>query len=242
MPEPVVVLLEPRTRRVLLEQRADAAQRWLLPPGSTLKPFTMLALLETRKLHASERFFCPSALEIAGRSFTCSHPPIGVPMEVATAIAYSCNCFVAHFAQRFAPGELAHFLDRLQFEVTPAVSVEDRQMQALGETRVLVTPEALARAYAGLVVSLVPGAILQGLEGAVEYGTAQLARVPNVKVAGKTGSALTAGGAHVAWCAAFAPSRNAQVVAVAAVQGRSGGQDAAPVAGHFLAAHLRAHS
>src|SRR5437879_8747017 len=93
------VLLDLRSRRVLHADRADLAAQWLIPPGSTLKPLTLTALLESGKLRAEEKFPCPGKLIIDGRSFSCTHPKIGAPMQVATAIAYSCNCFVAHIAK-----------------------------------------------------------------------------------------------------------------------------------------------
>ena len=76
-----------------------------------------------------------------------------------------------------------------------------------------------------------------GLEGAVAFGTAQHARVAGVQVAGKTGSAFTAEGEHVAWFAGFMPSREPDVVVVVMLRGRSGGADAAPVAGRILEAY-----
>ena len=79
--------------------------------------------------------------------------------------------------------------------------------------------------------------ILEGMEDAVEYGTAQLARLDGIKVAGKTGSIRTADGARTAWFGGFAPSRAPEVVVAVMVQGRSGGADAAPVAGKILAAY-----
>ena len=71
----------------------------------------------------------------------------------------------------------------------------------------------------------------------MEYGTAQLARVNGLSVAGKTGSVRTAEGARIAWFAGFAPSRAPDVVVAVMLQGRSGGSDAAPVAGQILAAY-----
>src|SRR5690348_11774403 len=82
------VLLDLKSRRVLQADRADLAARWLIPPGSTLKPLTLTALLESGKLRAEERFPCPGKLVIDGRSFSCTHPPLGAPLQVVTAIAY----------------------------------------------------------------------------------------------------------------------------------------------------------
>ena len=245
------VLLDLRNRQVLEVHRADLAARWVIPPGSTLKPLSLTALLESGKLRAAEKFPCPGRLIIGGRSYSCTHPPIGAPIEIATAIAYSCNCFVAHFAQRFEGGELARFLARERIasrcgllggeeavgEVLDAVDVDARQLQAIGEARVMVTPLGLLMAYSRLAAHAAEP-ILEGLEGAVDYGTAQLARLPNVKVAGKTGTVLTSPGARAVWFAGFAPSRKPEVAIVAVVQGRSGGLDAAPIAGRILGARF----
>jgi cell division protein FtsI/penicillin-binding protein 2 len=80
-------------------------------------------------------------------------------------------------------------------------------------------------------------AVLAGLENAVEYGAAQRARVVGMTVAGKTGSVRAESGAPVAWFAGFAPSRAPEVAVAVALEGRSGGGDAAPVAGRILAAY-----
>jgi cell division protein FtsI/penicillin-binding protein 2 len=80
---------------------------------------------------------------------------------------------------------------------------------------------------------------MSGLEDAVEYGTAQRAHSAGWKVAGKTGSVLAAGGAHLAWFAGFAPSHQPSVVVAVMLQGRSGGADAAPIAGRILDAYRK---
>ena len=245
------VLLDLRTRKVLQVERPDLASQWVIPPGSTLKPLTLTALLETGKLRADEKFSCPGKLIIRGRSFSCSHPRIGAPMRVSTAIAYSCNCFVAHLAQRFERGELARFLAKERIASRSGLLVGDeavgilrdpadldsQRLQAIGEADVMVTPLGLLAAYSRLAAHA-PATVLEGLEGAVEYGTAQLAGSTKVKVAGKTGTVLTSTRATVAWFAGFAPSRKPEVVIVSAVQGRSGGLDAAPIAGRILGAHF----
>ena len=172
-------------------------------------------------------------------------------MQIPTALAYSCNCFVAHFAERLAPGELESHLKRYGFgsrsgwfggaeapgRVQRTSTVESQQLQAIGEGAVLVTAAALTRAYCRLALSAAEP-IRSGLEGAVEYGTAQEARVAGIKVAGKTGSVRAADGAMIAWFAGFAPSRAPTAVVAVMLQGRSGGADAAPIGGRILSAHL----
>lgn len=245
------LLVDVGTRRLIAVHGAAVAGAFAAPPGSAAKPFTIEALLGSGKLRAEDAFPCPGGLEIGGRSFACSHPAMAAPMQVRTALAYSCNCFVAHFAERFAPGELAAHLVRCGLgsrtgwfgdaegsgRVGRAEGREARQLQALGEGGVTVTAAALALAYRRLALSA-PEEIRSGLEGAVEFGTAQLARVDGVRVAGKTGSVRAADGARIAWFAGFAPSRSPTAVVTVMLQGRSGGGDAAPIAQRILAAHL----
>ncbi len=175
-------------------------------------------------------------------------------MRIDSAVAYSCNCFVARAAERFEPGELNRALEHYGFaspsglidrdeasgRVPRAGSTDALRLQALGEDGSLITAAELALAYRALALKI--GAqnmrpIREGLEGAVDYGTAQNARVPSVTVAGKTGSAIDASGQPVAWFGGFLPSRSPEVVVIVKVPGRSGGADAAPIAGRILEAY-----
>src|SRR5215471_13233496 len=97
------VLVDIRTRRTISSRNLTAAPE---PPGSTIKPFVLAGLLKRNLLRPQEAWPCPGKLTIAGRSFTCSHPPLSSPVDVRTALAYSCNCFAAHMAERYRPGEL----------------------------------------------------------------------------------------------------------------------------------------
>jgi cell division protein FtsI/penicillin-binding protein 2 len=185
----------------------------------------------------------------------CSHPPLGEPLRVRTALAYSCNCFVAYMAGRFQPENWPWLWHAPKWVRARAGSARPRpagksraesqalsQLQAIGEDGVPITPAELALAYRRLALTSgrrgIPS-IRAGLEGAVEFGTAQRAKVAGVTVAGKTGSIHTADGAAIAWFAGFAPSRSPAVAVTVMLQGRSGGADAAPIAACILDAHLK---
>ena len=243
------LVVEIGTRRVAASADPRLAGRWLAPPGSTLKPLVLSALLASGKLTAEETYPCPGRLRIGGRVLDCAHPPIETPMRAETALAYSCNCFVAHMAERFAPREVAGVLMRAGLasrtglagaeEVAgrvEGVAGDAQRLQALGESGVWVTAAGLAHAYR-LLARDMHAAVRNGLEGAVAFGTAQHARVAGVQVAGKTGSVVTAGGEAVAWFAGFMPSRGPEAVVVVMLRGRSGGGDAAPAAGRILEAY-----
>jgi cell division protein FtsI/penicillin-binding protein 2 len=189
-------------------------------------------------------------LRIGTRVLDCSHPPLTAPVRVDTALAYSCNNFVARAAERFGPGYLAREFEALGLgartglfgdsevggRVHPASGADARRLQALGEEDVLITVAELAMAYRLLALKPVPQ-ILAGLEGAVEYGTAQYAQVAGVKAAGKTGTSVTTAGERIGWFAGFLPSTAPEVAIAVMVPGRSGGGDAAPVAGRILEAY-----
>jgi membrane peptidoglycan carboxypeptidase len=237
------VLIDVPTRRTIATTGEALAERSLLPPGSTVKPFVLSSLIKSGKLSPNASYACPARLRIGNRTLDCSHPPLAMPMRVDTALAYSCNCFVAHAAERFGPGELARELERAGFaggQIRPAADGNAIRLQALGEQGVLVTVSELALAYRSLAMNLgLPEMqlIRAGLEGAVEFGTAQNAGVSGVKVAGKTGTALTSAGETIAWFAGFLPSVAPQVAIAVMVHGRSGGADAAPIAGRILEAY-----
>lgn len=234
------LLVDIRSRALIAVHHADLAGGLLVPPGSAIKPFTLEALVRTGKLKADERFPCPGKLSIGGRKFDCSHPPIATPIDVTTALAYSCNCLVAYFATRFAPGELAAELRRSGIaaaHIDRPVTRDAQQLQAIGEAGVLVTPTEMALAYRRLALSA-PDAIRRGLESAVEFGTAQNARVPGTRVAGKTGSVRADNGAMFAWFCGYAPCKEPAVAVTVVLEARSGGADAAPLAAKILQAHF----
>jgi cell division protein FtsI/penicillin-binding protein 2 len=229
------LLMRVADQRLLVAHGPETARQWFVQPGSTIKPLTLLALLEADKLKKSDGYLCPGKLFLNGHSLNCSHPRVALAMNVSRAIAYSCNCAVAHFAERFDPDELPRFLTRFGF--SSVRSGAPRELQALGEEGVRVTAMELLAAYRRLANrSTEPGIapIIEGLEGAIEFGTAQGARLDQIQVAGKTGSVQTEQGIRAAWFAGFAPSRAPEVAVTVLVQGQSGGADAAPVAGRIL--------
>lgn len=238
------VVLDAKSGRLLNARRMDTAQRLLAPPGSTLKPLVLTALLDSAKLKPDETHACTGKLTIDGRSFACVHPRMSAPLDLAAALAYSCNEYVAHVAQRFDPGELARVLAKYGLASRTGLAVGEAtgrieqtrgaQTQALGESGVEVTLLEMATAYR-MLAAKAPAAVLQGLEDAVEFGTAQHARVAGTRAAGKTGSA---GNGRWAWFAGFAPSHQPKVIVAVLTQGSSGGADAAPIAGELLRAGI----
>jgi cell division protein FtsI/penicillin-binding protein 2 len=238
------ILLDIRSRRLIATNSQHVAGTTLTPPGSTLKPFVIASLLKRGKLRFDTSFPCPGHLTIANRRFDCTHPALAMPVRPDTALAYSCNCFVARVAERFDQGELTRDLRRYGFtSLTTATTLNAVRLQAIGEAGITVTPLELALAYRNLAMESVATEatemqpVLAGLEGAVEFGTAQRARVAGVAVAGKTGSTRNSSGDFIAWFAGFLPGRAPETVVAVMLSGRSGGADAAPVAAQILEAY-----
>lgn len=249
------IVLRLADRKILHIDNPEFAAGALLPPASTVKPFALLALMEAGKLRPDDRFACSRHLEINGHSLNCIHPPLNIPMNPTRAIAYSCNGAVARFAERFRADELAQALVRYGLasqtgllhsgEAAGRVSRHTEgascQLQALGEEGVVVAPLALLLAYARLSNRIMNfPAIREGLEGAVEYGTAQAAKVPGIGVAGKTGSIVLESGMPGAWFAGFAPSVLPKIAVVVFTPGHSGGADAAPIAAGLIKRYVSA--
>ena len=249
------MLVEIASRRLIASGGSALAGRSLRPPGSTLKPFVLASLIESGLLRPAESFRCSGRLRIRDRSFDCVHPALPMPLTADLALAYSCNGFVAHVAERFQPGELAHEFERFGLtsrsglfgaeeaagRIRPALNSDAQRIQALGEDSIEVTAAGLAMAYRMLALRMSQPAmkpIRAGLEGAVEFGTARNARIEGAGVAGKTGSAITPEGEPVAWFAGFMPSSAPKVALAVMLPGRSGGADAAPVAHKILQAYL----
>jgi cell division protein FtsI/penicillin-binding protein 2 len=75
--------------------------------------------------------------------------------------------------------------------------------------------------------------VSEGMEAAVELGTAQLAGTKAMRAAGKTGTS-----AGHAWFAGYAPADRPEIVVVIFLEQGGGGRDAAPIAGRVFAAHM----
>ncbi len=96
-------------------------------------------------------------------------------------------------------------------------------------------PESVARAvsYTADLLDPVRLGIIEVVEGL--RGTGGAARVPGIRVAGKTGTAQNPHGLEHAWFVAYAPAEQPEiVVCVFLEQAGHGGSEAAPIAGDLL--------
>jgi peptidoglycan glycosyltransferase len=109
-----------------------------------------------------------------------------------------------------------------------------RVVDATGETLSEVTPELKTSAVSAATATIVS----QMMEEVVASGTGTRATVPNVRVAGKTGTAESSTGSPAVWFIGFAPVDDPTIaIAVLVLNGgenATGGSVAAPIAGEIL--------
>jgi cell division protein FtsI/penicillin-binding protein 2 len=248
------IVMEVDSGKLLAIYHPEVAARRLAPPGSAFKPFTLLALLRSGKLDASESFICRRDLHVGAHDLSCSHPQTG-PLTAVSALAYSCNDFFATFGLRLTAWELrsaftaagftspSHLLpDEASGVIRLAQSDEERELQAVGEGDMKITPLEMLAAYRALALrrtgndaTTAERTVFAGLEASTEYGMARLASVPEMKVAGKTGTPRSTDGAWTnAWFAGYAPADHPCIAVVIFLERGDGPGDAAPLASQIF--------
>ncbi len=252
------VVLDVGTGHILASYHLDVAARRLAFPGSSIKTFTLIALLQAGKVDSQTALVCKRPLTISGHKLDCTHPDAHHPLDPAEALTYSCNSYFTSVATRLSPEQLRQaFLGdgfgsptgiakkEATGSVTLASTPEQVQLQAIGEWGVKITPLELLRAYRNLAV-LADGRadtelqlVLSGLEGSASYGMGRLAQPEStMRVAGKTGTSRAEEGAWThAWFAGWAPAVKPQIVLVVFLEKGTGGVDAAAVARSIFAAY-----
>src|SRR5205085_269224 len=117
------------------------------------------------------------------RRMDCTHPASPDAFDIVSALAYSCNYYFATRAAALRGAELTETFTRAGLlsrtgliegeavgELVSPSTVESRQLLALGESGILVTPLAVAAAYRKLALRKDP-IVSAGLAAAAEYGT-----------------------------------------------------------------------
>lgn len=250
-----VVVLSASSGTILAQWHLKTAAQTLEPPGSTVKPFVLMELLETGKIDPAQHVVCHRPLYVDGKRMDCSHPRTVTSLDASDAIAYSCNTYFATVATRLSPDELTGVFKRIGFTSatghaedeaagkigTPATQGQ-LQLQALGEWGIQVTPLELLAAYHSLARHKIKGdlasaaAVFDGLERAVQYGVAHRAQPAGTTAAGKTGTAagMRTPATH-GYFVGYAPADKPEIVVLVYLEhGR--GMDAAAIAGPVITA------
>jgi len=157
-----VVVLDARTGRVRALAGGRAAFEEATPPGSAVKPFTMLAALRSGSLGEATRHRCRGNYDHQDFKIACSHPRYRTPFGPAQALANSCNYYFARTAESLDAEAYRRTLGEFGFG-SPTGGGDEREApgllphdapgvaEMLGESEQLrVTPAQLASGYAAL--------------------------------------------------------------------------------------------
>jgi len=255
-----VVALDVLSGKIIAQSNLKTAAERVAAPGSTLKPFVLLELLQSGKLDPVQHLVCHRRLTIAGRRMDCTHSPAITNLDAADAIAYSCNSYFAQVATRLTPAELAGALERAGLasrteltadeavgRIATAADAPHQQLQALGYWGVETTPLELVAAYRTLALhklkddlpASAAAPVFSGLERSVQYGMAHSEAATQISFAGKTGTAAGAFSQTHGFFAGYAPADKPEIVLVVFLEhGR--GADAAAIAAPIFNAYAKA--
>jgi penicillin-binding protein 2 len=113
---------KPVERAALLADKShplfDRVCRMAIPPGSTFKVLTAVALLESAAVGAQEPFHCQGYLHQPDRQRCQIYLRQGVghgEVALADALAVSCNVYFFHFAGQMGPRPLVDWAERFGF-------------------------------------------------------------------------------------------------------------------------------
>lgn len=203
-------------------------------PGSVVKPLLLEYALDHGVVRPETTVYCRRSLHVAGRNLACTHPATQPMLDAESALAESCNTWFAEMARRMTDAQLDDALRsaHVQHDATGTADADGRVLAVLGLQGVSTTPEELAQSYRELLLHApADGVVVRGLEGSVEYGMANSARVPGLTVLGKTGTASDEGQAWThGWFAGALPKKLVVVIYVP----HGDGGTAAELAATFL--------
>jgi penicillin-binding protein 2 len=272
------------------------------PPGSTFKPFTALAALESGAVDDKFTVHCSGGIALYGRYQRCWEPKGHGTLALHGGMVHSCDVYFYTIGAKAGIDNLSFYGDLVGFGHLTGIDLPhekeglmpsekwklrtQRQKWYAGETpsvaigqgAVTATPVQLARATGGLAIggtwyrphlaedkellkptppvkwSLNPENvkdIIDGMYGVVnEGGTGGRARLPNIAVCGKTGTAQLTSEDYAkskgkktsddnAWFEAFAPCSAPEIVVVAMFDHFPGhGQYAAPIVRDVMKAYF----
>lgn len=252
------VVAEVSSGNIIASNNLRLAATTLQTPGSTLKPFVLMSLLELNRVDPTQKLICHRKLQIGSAYLDCTHPISVAQLNSDDAIAYSCNSYFAEVSIRLTSNELLQTFRRAGFDsptgltendasgrIHPPANQDQIQLEALGADGIEITPLELLEAYRKLALRKRNGDIgkdapvFDGLEHSVAYGMARASNVDGMKVAGKTGTAASRPNPRThGFFVGYAPAEKPEIAIVVFVQ-QGNGADAASIAQAAFAQYAR---
>jgi len=243
------VIAEVSSGKIIASNNLRLAASTLQTPGSTLKPFILMSLLDLHRVDPAQKLICHRKLQIGSAHLDCTHPISVAQLNSDDAIAYSCNSYFAQVSIRLTGNELLQTFRRAGFDsptglteneasgrIHPPSNNDQIQLEALGADGIEITPLELLQAYRKLALRKRNGDIgkdapvFDGLEHSVAYGMARAANIDGMKVAGKTGTAASRTNPRThGFFVGYAPAEKPEIAIVILVQ-HGNGADAATIA------------
>jgi penicillin-binding protein 2 len=261
--ESSILVVEVQTGNVLAAAHPDTFYHEQYPPGSLIKPFTVITYAAEHG-DAFPQFRCPATAprDPAGCWDRNGH---GV-VNLEKAIAFSCNVYFRQLAERSSAAVFSRILQ--DFGLGTVLNMPDpgkRKLMVGNTLEWTVQPALLLRAYCALVnggrlwaldrsaardVKLPAAAILQhlrkGMNAGGEIGTSMMARrIAGVPLLGKTGTSLLIKNGTVdwtrtqGWWIGLFPADHPEIAIMTFAPDGRGATDAAPLGGRVLAEYLK---
>lgn len=157
-----VLIAVPSTGRLLAVVNPRLAFEQSFPPGSSIKPFTALAALGSRRISLDHRHRCRGGIRDEEGNLLCSHPRLDHPLRLDEALAWSCNDYFISLAARLGRPTFNDYLRQYGFGAPTGIAAREEAghlaeqsegiRAAIGEgPDLLVTPIQLLRGYLALV-------------------------------------------------------------------------------------------
>ncbi|HKO60279.1 MAG TPA: SpoIID/LytB domain-containing protein [Pyrinomonadaceae bacterium] len=158
-----IVVIDPQTGRIRAVVNPEIAFGESLPPGSTIKPFTMIAAMNSGVVQQDSTTLCREEYSHDTFHTVCSHPRDLGPLNPTDALAYSCNYYFGKVGERLSEPAFAATLAQFGFGKKTGVNFHGeaggklvrgawRSQNAIGETEnFYATPIQLLNAYSALV-------------------------------------------------------------------------------------------
>jgi cell division protein FtsI/penicillin-binding protein 2 len=243
------VVVDVTSGKIIASNNLHLAATTLQTPGSTLKPFVLMTLLDLHRVDPAQKLLCKHKLQIGSERLDCTHPISISELNADDAIAYSCNSYFAQVSIRLSSAELVQAFRRAGFDSPSSLVDNDAtgnirtpsnpdqiQLAALGDHGIEVTPLELLAAYRKLALRKqnrdigIYAPVFDGLQHSVEYGMAHAGKVDDMNVAGKTGTAASRNNPRThGFFVGYAPAEKPEIAVVVFVQ-QGRGTDAAALA------------
>jgi stage II sporulation protein D len=158
-----VIVMDPQTGRIRAVVNPELAFEENLPPGSTIKPFTALAALQSGVINEESRTLCRENYAHEDFHTACSHPRDLPPLNPTDAIAYSCNYYFGKVGEQLGETTFSSTLDEFGFGRPSGINANREAQGALRRTEwhsenaigegdyLRATPIQLINAYSAMV-------------------------------------------------------------------------------------------